>query len=81
MIYDEWSVDKVSRGTKGKIETFTATYRNNDIKKQKYSDNTIVVLEVIPPAESNYDTMRYEFKTKVSKKFKVITDIKFEMVR
>ena len=80
-VYDEWSVDKVSRGTKGKIETFTATYTNNDIKKQKYSDNTKVVLEVIPPAENNYDTMRYEFKTKVSKKFKVINDIKFEMVR
>ena len=80
-IYEEWSVDKVSRGTKGKVETFSATYKNGDIKKQKYSDNATIVLEVTPPSESNYGTLRYEFKAKVSKKFKIIDDITFEMVK
>ena len=80
-VYEDWSVDEVDREEKGKVETFTAEYKSKGIKKQKYSADSKVLLDIIPPEGSGYEKKSFEFKTKTGKKLFVLKDIDFEMVK
>lgn len=80
-VYEDWSIDEVDREEKGKVETFTAEYKSKGIKKQKYSADSRVFLDVIPPEGSSYAKQSFEFKTKTGKKLFVLKDLDFEMVK
>ena len=80
-VYEDWSVDEVDREEKGKVETFTAEYKSKGIKKQKYSADSKVLLDISPPEGSGYEKKSFEFKTKTGKKLFVLKDIDFEMVK
>lgn len=80
-VYEDWSIDEVDREEKGKVETFTAEYKSKEIKKQKYSADSRVFLDVIPPEGSSYSGKQFEFKTKAGKKLFLLKDIDFEMVK
>ena len=80
-VYEDWSLNKVDRKEKGKVETFTADYSSKDIKKQKYSENSTIHLEIIPPEGSGYDKKGFDFKVSKGKKLFVIDDVNFEMVK
>ena len=80
-VYDDWTVDKVDRNTKGDVNTFNAIYESNSIGKQKYSEDTSVVVEIIPPEGCSYKTAEYTFRVNKGKKLFVLDDIEFEMVK
>ena len=80
-VYEDWSIDEVDREEKGKVDTFTAEYKSKGIKKQKYSADSRVFLDVIPPEGSSYAKQSFEFKTKTGKKLFVLKDLDFEMVK
>ncbi len=80
-VYEDWSLNKVDRKEKGKVETFTADYSSKDIKKQKYTENSMIHLEIIPPEGSGYDKKGFDFKVSKGKKLFVIDDVNFEMVK
>ena len=79
--YEDWIIDKVTRGTKDNVETYTVVFSSKAIKKLKYSTGTTVEIELLPPEESNYDGMSAKFNTTVGKKFIFLDDVKFEMVK
>lgn len=80
-VFDDWVVDKVERRSKGDVNTFIATCKSKGIGKQKYSENSSVKVEIIPPEGCSYKIEEYRFKVSKGKKFKVLDDIKFEMVK
>ena len=80
-VYDDWKLEKVDRKTKGDINTFNAIYESKGIGKQKYSENSSIKVEIIPPKGCSYENVEYSFKASKSKKLFVIDGIGFEMVK
>ena len=80
-IYDDWKIEKVSRKTKGDVNSFVAVYESKAIKKHKYTEDSIVTVEVVPPEESTYDNISSEFKVSKGKKLVVLDDVQFERVK
>ena len=80
-VYEDWTLNKVDRKTKGDVNTFNAEYKSKQIGKQKYSEDTSVVVEINPPEGCSYKTAEYTFKVNKDKKFIVLDDIEFEMVK
>ena len=82
-VYDKWELEEVSRDKKDKknVSKFLATYTNSDIKKQKYSNNSKIKLEIIPAEGSSNKTKTYEFKADTGKALWVFDTVKFEMVK
>ena len=80
-VYEDWTLNKVERKTKGDLNTFNAEYKSKQIGKQKYSEDTSVVVEINPPEGCSYKTAEYTFKVNKDKKFIVLDDIEFEMVK
>jgi hypothetical protein len=67
-VYDDWELDKVDRKTKGDVNTFYAVFESKGIGKQKYSEDSTVKVEVIPPEGCSYKTAEYTFKVNKGKK-------------
>lgn len=80
-VYEDWTLNKVDRETKGEVNTFNAEYKSKQIGKQKYSEDTSVVVEINPPEGCSYKAAEYTFKVNKDKKFIVLDDIEFEMVK
>lgn len=55
--------------------------RAKELEKQKYSEDSTVKVEVIPPEGCSYKTAEYTFKVNKGKKLFVLDDIDFEMVK
>lgn len=80
-VYDDWELDKVDRKTKGDVNTFYAVFESKGIGKQKYSEDSTVKVEIIPPEGCSYKTAEYTFKVNKGKKLFVLDDNEFEMVK
>ncbi|MDO5475639.1 MAG: hypothetical protein Q4F43_00825 [Eubacteriales bacterium] len=77
--FADWTIDKVTRGTRGEIDSFTAVFSSASLGKQKYTEDTKVRLEILPPQEYSYDPLQYTFRTTVGRKWLVRKDMKFEL--
>ncbi len=79
--FTDWVLEKVDRGKQSDPQQFTAVFKSKDIKSQKYTDNSIVVVEIVPPEESNYEIVTYTFEVQRGKKLLVFNDTKFVLVK
>ena len=79
--FTDWVLEKVDRGKQSDPQQFTAVFKSKDIKSQKYTDNSIVVVEIVPPEESNYKIVTYTFEVQRGKKLLVFNDTKFVLVK
>ena len=60
-VYDNWTLNKVERNDKNSIDTFFALYTNKPIKKEGYTEGDKIIINIIPPEDSNYDTQEFIF--------------------
>lgn len=81
--YKKWDLLWVDRGDNQKLEEFFAEYEciSKGIKKQKYSEDTVITIKICPPEGSSYDTVSYQMKAVKGKKLLVLNDTVFEMVK
>lgn len=79
--YDDWTIEKVDRNKQKNVSEFEAVIKSKKIKKQDYTKDSRVILEIIPPKECGGEAVVYEFKTSVKKKLFVFNDVNFEMVK
>lgn len=77
--YEDWVLEKVSRGKEVSVKNFTATYKSKLIKKCDYNDGDKVKIEIIPPEDSPYDKLVCNFNVSIVKKLKMFSDTIFEM--
>ena len=73
--YEDWQVKKVDREGES-VDTFSVTLRSEKIKKQKWSKNTIVRLEIIDGEA--YDSTVMDFKIENYKEGLLMLPDKFE---
>lgn len=66
--YNDWNVEMVERKA-DEIESFEVTYKSKEIKKQDWSKNTTVKVEIFDAKDTNYESYVLEFKAKEKKKF------------
>lgn len=79
--YSDWVLDEVDRNKQSDPNGFVASFNSKSIKDQKYATGTKVTVEINPPEEANYDTVKYEFKVSVRKKVGVLNDTQFILVK
>lgn len=75
--FTDWQVDKVDRPS-DEFDTYKATYSSNAIKKQKWSDNTIIEIKIYDSENSDNKPLTLKFKAKESKVLGLIKTIDFE---
>lgn len=79
-VFEDWTLDEVKRKSGNPIETFTATYVSKAIKKYDYTKDSIVLVEIVPMASSECETISIQFKVDSYKKIAFITNISFSQV-
>ena len=76
-VYSDWQLKKVDRDKDNDINSYIAEYKSKQIKNQKYSENSSVTVEIIPPEGGKYETLKYEFDAVKGKKLVVLKDMDF----
>ena len=76
-VYSDWLLKEVDRDKAEDVNSYIAEYKSKQIKKQKYSENSSVDVEIIPPEGCNYEPIKYEFDAVKGKKLVVLKDIDF----
>ena len=67
-VYEDWTVEKVTRKTEGDINTFVAVCSSKAIKDQDYSEQSKIKLEIIPEEKATYPKYSFYFNLKSYRK-------------
>jgi len=80
-VYDDWTIKSVDRPKEGGFTAFTATYKSDTVKDQKWSADSTITVNILDEPDSAYDPYVINFKVSSYKKIAFIETIKFEQVK
>ena len=79
-VFSDWKLKKIDRKSGAAIETFTATFTSDSIKKYSYTPTSIVKVEIIPLVNSDCQTITVDFQVTSYKKIAFVTTVSFGKV-
>lgn len=78
--YTDWTLQQVKRGVEGEIDTFTARYSCDAMKKEQLDENTIIDVVISDVEDSENSSIAVSFQTKKYKNYLIRKDIDFEAI-
>ncbi len=79
-VFTDWVLKKIDRKSGAAIETFTATFTSDSIKKYSFTRDSIVRVEIIPLVDTDCQTISVDFKVDSYRKIAFYTSVTFGRV-
>lgn len=79
--FEDWTVKKVDRKKKVSIQDFEVEFVSSTYKKYKFKNNDVVEVIIDSVPGSNAEPFTIKYNVAVTKKLKVLDDIKFYLVK
>lgn len=80
VIFEDWKIEKVERGTQGKLATFAATFTSASGDKFDWKPGMKITIEIGNGDEARYSSVQYRFIATAKKKLLILNDTGFERV-
>lgn len=80
VIFEDWTIEKVERGTEGEIDTFAVTFKSATAAKFNWQPGMKITIEIVNGDETRYSPIQYRFNATAEKKLFVLDTVGFERV-
>lgn len=79
-VYEDWTVEKVTRKKEDDLSTFVAVCTSKEIKDHKYSNQSTIRLEIVPEQGTTYPKYSFYFRIASYRKVGPAQFAEFELV-
>lgn len=80
IVFEDWRIEKVERGTEGDLSTFIATFKSETADKYKYVPDANIAIEIMTSDVESCEPISFEYETVSEKMFYIFNTVGFRRV-